>query len=126
MLLAWENEAHLAVAELGGRQVEVVTPSVSILAEPPVAVVDRNVDRKRTRPAAEAYLQFLYTSPAQEIAARHYYRPFDVSTLRAHARAFPNIPMVTVDAAFGGWAQAQRTHFADGGVFDQINVRTRQ
>ena len=126
VLLAWENEAHLAVDELGAGQVEIVTPSVSILAEPPVAVVDRNVDRKRTRPAAEAYLQFLYTGPAQEIAARHYYRPFDAATLRANAQRFPTIPLVTVDAAFGGWADAQRTHFADGGVFDQINARTRQ
>lgn len=126
VLLAWENEAHLAVDELGPGQVEMVTPSVSILAEPPVAVVDRNVDRKRTRAAAEAYLQFLYTRPAQEIAARHYYRPFDAATLAANAQRFPNIPLVTVDAGFGGWAQAQRTHFADGGVFDQINVRTRQ
>jgi sulfate transport system substrate-binding protein len=127
VLLAWENEAHLAVDELGAGHVEIVTPSVSILAEPPVAVVDRVVDRKHTRAAAEAYLQFLYTAPAQAIAARHYYRPFDATALAANAQRFPNIPLVKVDDMFGGWAAAQRTHFADGGVFDQINAgRTRE
>lgn len=126
VLLAWENEAHLAVEELGAGQVEIVTPSVSILAEPPVAVVDRVVDRKHTRAAAEAYLQFLYTAPAQAIAARHYYRPFDAATLAANAQRFPSIPLVKVDDVFGGWAAAQRTHFADGGIFDQINSRTRE
>jgi len=126
VLLAWENEAHLAVDELGAGQVEIVTPSVSILAEPPVAVVDHVVDHKNTRAAAEAYLQFLYAAPAQAIAARHYYRPFDAATLAANAQRFPNIPLVKVDDVFGGWASAQRTHFADGGVFDQINSRTRE
>jgi sulfate transport system substrate-binding protein len=106
--------------------VEIVTPSVSILAEPPVAVVDRVVDHKRTRAAAEAYLQFLYTAPVQAIAARHYYRPFDAATLAANAQRFPNIPLMKVDDVFGGWAAAQRTHFADGGSFDQINTRTRE
>ncbi len=125
-LLAWENEAHLAVEELGAGQVEIVTPSVSILAEPPVAVVDRNVDRKHTRAAAEAYLQFLYTAPAQQIAARHYYRPFDAATLAANTQRFPNIPLIKIDEVFGGWTDAQRTHFADGGSFDQINTRTRE
>ena len=126
VLLAWENEAHLAVDELGAGQVEIVTPSLSILAEPPVAVVDRVVDHKNTRAAAEAYLQFLYTTPAQQIAARHYYRPFDAPTLAANAQRFPNIPLIKIDEVFGGWATAQRTHFADGGIFDQINVRTRE
>jgi sulfate transport system substrate-binding protein len=126
VLLAWENEAHLAVDELGAGQVEIVTPSVSILAEPPVALVDRVVDHKHTRAAAEAYLQFLYTAPAQAIAARHYYRPFDAPTLAANAQRFPNIPLFKVDEVFGGWASAQRTHFADGGFFDQINTRTRE
>lgn len=127
VLLAWENEAHLAVDELGAGQMEIVTPSVSILAEPPVAAVDRVIDRKRTRAAAEAYLQFLYTTPAQEIAARHYFRPFDAATLAANAQRFPSIPLITVDAVFGGWAEAQRTHFADNGAFDQINEsRTRE
>lgn len=126
VLLAWENEAHLAVDELGAGQVEIVTPSVSILAEPPVAVVDRVVDHKHTRAAAEAYLQFLYTAPAQQIAARHYFRPFDAATLAANAQRFPQIPLITVDAVFGGWAQAQATHFADNGLFDQINTRTRE
>ena len=127
VLLAWENEAHLAVDELGAGQVEIVTPSVSILAEPPVAVVDRVVDHKQTRAAAEAYVQFLYTAPVQSIAARHYYRPFDAPTLAANAQRFPNIPLFKVDDVFGGWAAAQRTHFADGGGFDQINAsRTRE
>ncbi|MBS0385607.1 MAG: sulfate ABC transporter substrate-binding protein, partial [Proteobacteria bacterium] len=127
VLLAWENEAHLAVDELGSRQVEIVTPSMSILAEPPVAVVDRVVDHKHTRVAAEAYLQFLYTVPAQQIAARCYYRPSDAATLSANRQRFPDIPRVSIDAVFGGWAEAQRTHFSDGGVFDQINAgRTRE
>ncbi len=126
VLLAWENEAHLAADEIGADQVEIVTPSMSILAEPPVAAVDRNVDHKHTRAAAEAYLQFLYTAPAQEIAVRHYYRPLDASMLAANAARFANIPLVKMDQMFGGWAQAQRTHFADGGVFDQINIRTRE
>ncbi|MBI3438029.1 MAG: sulfate ABC transporter substrate-binding protein [Proteobacteria bacterium] len=126
VLLAWESEAHLAMDELGAGQVEIVTPSVSMLAEPPVAVVDRVVDHKRTRAAAEAYLQFLYTAPAQAIAARHYYRPFDTATLATNAPRFPNILLVTIDDVFGGWATAQRTHFADGGIFDQLNTRTRE
>jgi sulfate/thiosulfate transport system substrate-binding protein len=120
VLLAWENEAYLALKEHGADKFEIVYPSVSILAEPPVALVDRNVDRHGTRQVAEAYLQFLYTRQAQEIEARNFYRPRDPEVLRAFARQFPSIPLFTVDEVFGGWQKAQATHFADGGVFDQI------
>jgi sulfate/thiosulfate-binding protein len=120
VLLAWENEALLAVERLGPGKLEVVVPPRSILAEPPVAVVDRVVDRRGTRAVAEAYLQFLYSDAAQEIAARHHYRPVDP---RAAARAgvrFPALELVTVDALAGGWERAQARHFADGGLFDRI------
>jgi sulfate transport system substrate-binding protein len=120
VLLSWENEAFLAVNKLGKGQFEIVIPSVSILAEPPVAVVDSVVDRKGTRAAAEAYLKFLYTPEAQEIIARNYYRPRDASVAARHKGQFPDVPMLTIDKDFGGWARAQRTHFADGGEFDQI------
>ena len=117
VLLAWENEAMLAREEFGG-DFEIVTPPVSILAEPPVAVVDKVVDRHGTRAAAEAYLRNLYSPEAQAIAARHHYRPRDPDAL---ARAgFPSLRLFTVDQLFGGWRQAQATHFADGGIFDQI------
>ena len=120
VLLAWENEAHLALKEQGGDKLEIVYPSNSILAEPPVALVDKNADRHGTRKVAEAYLQFLYSKPAQEIEARDFYRPRDPSVLAEHASEFPQIPLYTIDAVFGGWKKAQATHFADGGVFDQI------
>ncbi len=123
VLITWENEAHLARAHLGVDEVEIVTPSVSILAEPPVAVVDANVDRAGTREIAEDYLRKLYEAPAQELAARHHFRPRNAEALARHAQKFPAIPLVTVDEAFGGWASAQRTHFAEGGVFDQITTR---
>jgi len=123
VLLAWENEAHLAVAELGPNEVDIVVPSVSILAEPTVAVVDKNVDRAGTRTIAENYLRLLYTDFAQELAAKHYYRPRNAAILARNAQTFPTIPLVTVDDTFGGWTNAQRTHFADGGVFDQITTR---
>jgi sulfate transport system substrate-binding protein len=119
VLLAWENEAHLAVRETGDR-IEIVSPSMSILAEPPVAVVDGVVDRKNTRPVAEAYLRFLYTPEGQEIAARHYYRPRDEAVAARHASRFAAIELFTIDEAFGGWENAQNTHFDDGGTFDQI------
>jgi len=119
VLLAWENEAHLALAELGPDEFEIVVPSLSILAEPPVAVVDQVADRHGTRAVAEAYLKFLYTPEAQEIIAKNYYRPRDQAALQRHAATFPTIPLVTI-ADFGGWAAAQQTFFADGGVFDQI------
>jgi sulfate/thiosulfate transport system substrate-binding protein len=120
VLLDWENEAHLALKEQGGDKFHIVYPSNSILAEPPVAVVDKNVDRHGTRKVAEAYLQFLYSRDAQEIEAKNFYRPRDKQILAAHAKDFPNIPLVTIDEVFGGWQKAQAAHFADGGVFDQI------
>lgn len=119
VLLTWENEAWLAVAEAPGR-VEMVMPSVSILAEPPVAVVDRVVDGRDSRALAEAYLRYLYTPTGQAIAARHHYRPRDPAVAAQYAAAFAPIPLFTIDEVFGGWVRAQATHFADGGVFDQI------
>jgi sulfate/thiosulfate transport system substrate-binding protein len=120
VLLAWENEAFLAIEELGKDEVEIVVPSASILAEPPVAVVDKNVDAKGTRRVAEAYLAYLYSPEGQEIAAKHFYRPTDAAVAAKYEINFPKIPMVTIDDTFGGWQQAQQKHFADGGVFDQI------
>jgi sulfate transport system substrate-binding protein len=120
VLLAWESEASLAVERLGKGQLEIVAPPTSILAEPPVALVDRNVDRHGTRAAAQAYLDFLYTPEGQELAAKHFYRPRDPAVAARHAARFPRIDLVTVDGAFGGWAKAQREHFGDGGVFDRI------
>jgi sulfate transport system substrate-binding protein len=118
--LTWENEAHLALKEYGGDKFQIVYPSNSILAEPSVALVDKNADRHGTRKVAEAYLQFLYSKDAQEIEARNFYRPRDPGILAAHAADFPKIPLFTIDDVFGGWQKAQATHFADGGVFDQI------
>jgi len=120
VLLSWENEAHLSLKEAGGDQYQIVYPSRSILAEPPVAVVDKIVDRKKTRAIAEAYLKFLYSPQAQEIEARNYYRPRNAQVLAKYRSQFPNIPLGTVDADFGGWDKAQATHFGNGGVFDQI------
>jgi len=119
VLLAWENEAYLAVGE-GKGQVDIVVPSLSILAEPPVAVVDKVVDKKGTRAAAEAYLQFLYSPEGQEIAARHHYRPRDAKIAAKYAGTFAQVKLFTIDEAFGGWQNAQKAHFADGGTFDQI------
>jgi sulfate/thiosulfate-binding protein len=120
VLLAWENEAFLAINELGKDKLEIVVPSISILAEPPVAVVDRNVDRKKTRALAEAYLQFLYTNEGQEIAARNYYRPRRENVAAKYASQFPKVALFTIDDVFGGWAKTQPLHFGNGGVFDQI------
>ena len=120
VLVCWENEAHLAIQEAGPGKFDIVYPPVSMLAEPPVAVLDVNVDRHGTRKVAEAYLNFLYSKPAQEIEAKDFYRPRDLQILAAHAADFPKIKMYTIDYAFGGWQKAQTTHFADGGVFDQI------
>jgi sulfate/thiosulfate transport system substrate-binding protein len=119
VLLSWENEAYLAVKEQPGKY-EIVYPSNSILAEPPVSLVDKNVDRHGTRQVAEAYLQFLYSKEGQEIEAKDFYRPRDPDVLAAHAAQFPKLPLYTIDEVFGGWTKAQATHFADGGVFDQI------
>lgn len=120
VLLAWENEAFLAVKELGPDKFEIVVPSLSILAEPPVAVVDRVVDKRGTRTAAQAYLEFLYTDVGQEIAAKNYYLPRLESIAAKYAGSFPKVNLFTIDEAFGGWQKAQKTHFADNGVFDQI------
>jgi sulfate transport system substrate-binding protein len=120
VLLAWENEAFLSINEFGKDKFEIVVPSLSILAEPPVAVVDKVVDRKGTRAAAEAYLKFLYTPEGQEIAAKHYYRPRDPATAKKHESTFPQVQLITVDDVFGGWRKAQATHFGDGGIFDKI------
>ena len=120
VLLAWENEAFLAINQLGPGKFQIIVPSQSILAEPPVAVVDENVDRKGTRAVAEAYLQYLYSPEGQEIAAKHYYRPRLASVAKKYAGQFPKLKLITVDQVFGGWQNAQKRFFADGGVFDQI------
>ncbi|VXC04520.1 sulfate transport protein (ABC superfamily, peri_bind) [Pseudomonas sp. 8Z] len=126
VLLAWENEAYLSLAEEGGDQLEIVTPSLSILAEPPVAVVDANVDRKGTREVAEAYLQHLYSEEGQRIAAKHFYRPRNEKVAAEFKDQFQDLKLVTIDKEFGGWKQAQPKFFADGGVFDQIFSKINQ
>ncbi|WP_042477412.1 sulfate ABC transporter substrate-binding protein [Bacillus ndiopicus] len=120
VLITWENEALLALKEMKKNEFEVVAPSISILAEPSVAVVDKNVDRKGTREAAEAYLQFLYTDIGQEIAAKNYYRPRAEEIAAKYNSQFPEIKLFTIDEKFGSWQEAQETHFSDGGVFDSI------
>ena len=120
VFISWENEALLAIKELGPDKFDLVYPSVSILAEPPVAVVDRNVDRKGTRAVAQAYLEFLYTPAAQDIIAQNYYRAIDKTVAAKYAKNFPALKLFTIDDVFGGWTKAQATHFSDGGVFDQI------
>ncbi|GAC1703388.1 MAG: sulfate ABC transporter substrate-binding protein [Candidatus Acidiferrum sp.] len=120
VLLAWENEAFLAVKELGPNKVEIVVPSQSILAEPPVSIVDKVVDKKGTRTVAQAYLEYLYTPEGQEIAAKNYYRPRLQAVAERHGATFPRLKLVTIDEVFGGWQKAQKIHFADGGIFDQI------
>jgi len=120
VLLAWENEAHLALKEFGADKFDIVYPPTSILAEPPVAVVDKVVDKRGTRKLAEAYLEHLYSPEGQEIAARNFYRPIDEKVAAKYAAQFPKIALFTIDDTFGGWAKAHKTHFADGGVFDQI------
>ena len=120
VLLAWENEGYLAQLEFGKDKFDIVYPPISILAEPPVSVVDKVVDKRGTRKIAEAYLQFLYTDAAQEAGAKNYYRATTTSVAKRHAGQFPAIQTFTVNDVFGGWQKAQKTHFADGGVFDQI------
>ena len=120
VLIAWENEAFLSINEFGKDKFEIVVPSTSILAEPPVAAVDKVVDKKGTRAAAESYLKFLYSPAAQEIAARNYYRPRDPEVAKRHESAFPDVKLFTIDEVFGGWAKAQPKHFGDGGIFDKI------
>ena len=120
VLLAWENEAFLALKEEGGENFEIVAPSLSILAEPPVSVVDQNVDKKGTRKVAEAYLNYLYSEEGQRIAAKHFYRPRNQAVAAEFAKQFPQLKLVTIDADFDGWKTAQPKFFNDGGIFDQI------
>ncbi|MGV3774078.1 MAG: sulfate ABC transporter substrate-binding protein [Verrucomicrobiales bacterium] len=120
VLISWENEALLTLKELGPGKFELVTPSLSILAEPTVSLVDKVVDRKKTRAAAQAYLEFLYTPEAQDIAGKHGYRPRSKEALAKYATHFPTVEMVTIDQFFGGWQKAQKTHFSEGGTFDEI------
>ena len=120
VLIAWEDEALLAARVEGKDKFDVVVPSISILAEPPVAVVDKVADKKGTRKAAEAYLKFLYTPQGQEIGAKNFYRPTDPAVAKKHESEFPKVKLVTIDDTFGGWQKAQKTHFADGGQFDQL------
>lgn len=120
VFISWENEAFLAIKELGAGKLEIVVPSLSILAEPSVAVVDKVVDKKGTREVAEAYLQYLYSDEGQEIAAKNFYRPTNAKIASKYANQFPPIKLFKIDEAFGGWKNAYKTHFADGGTFDQI------
>lgn len=122
VLITWENEAYLILKEYGTDRFEIVTPSISILAEPPVTVVDRIAGRRGTREVAEAYLRYLYSPEGQEIAAKHHYRPRDPAVFAKHTNNFARIELFTIDEVFGGWEQTQKIHFADGGVFDQIYV----
>ncbi|MBQ0959778.1 sulfate ABC transporter substrate-binding protein [Ideonella sp. 4Y11] len=123
VFISWENEAFLAVKELGPDKFEIIVPSLSILAEPPVTVVDKVVDKRGTREVAKAYLDYLYTPDGQRIAGENYYRPTDPKVAEKFAKQFPKINLFTIDEVFGGWAKAQKTHFADGGVFDTIYLR---
>ena len=123
VLLAWENEAYLSLKEFGADKFDIVYPPISILAEPPVAVVDKVVDKRGTREVAQAYLEYLYSPEGQDIAARNFYRPIDPTVAAKYAKNFPKLTLFTIDDTFGGWAKAQKTHFADGGVFDQIYTR---
>ena len=122
VFISWENEAHLLEKEFGSK-VDVVYPSLSILAEPAVTLVDRNADRKGTRAVAQAYLEYLYSEEAQDLAGKHYYRPISPQAQARYARQFPKLELFTIEQAFGGWARAQRDHFADGASFDQIYAR---
>ena len=123
VLIAWENEAMLAVNELGKDKFELIYPSLSILAEPPVAVIDKVVEKRGTRLTAQAYLDYLYSEEGQQIAARHYYRPTHPKVAAAYAKQFPKLKLVTIDDTFGGWQKAQKAHFADGATFDQIYLK---
>ncbi|MDO8462422.1 MAG: sulfate ABC transporter substrate-binding protein [Deltaproteobacteria bacterium] len=120
VLITWENEAILAIKERGKDKFEIVAPSISILAEPPVALIDKVVDKKKTRTVAQAYLQYLYSEEGQEIAAKHYYRPRLAKVTAKYADRFPKIKLFTINELFGGWSKAQKNHFSDGGLFDQI------
>jgi sulfate transport system substrate-binding protein len=123
VLLAWENEAHLAIKEFGADKFEIVYPPTSILAEPPVAVVDKVVDKRGSRKLAEAYLNFLYTPEGQAIIAKHDLRPRDAAVLQANAAKFPAIETFSVEELLGGWDAVQKQHFADGATYDQIAIK---
>jgi len=123
VLLAWENEAHLALKEFGADKFDIVYPPISILAEPPVAVVDKVVDKRGTRDVAKAYLEYLYSAEGQDIAGKNFYRPTDAKAAAKYAKQFPKLSLFTIDDTFGGWTKAQKTHFSDGGVFDQIYTK---
>ena len=123
VLLTWENEAHLALKEFGTEKFDIVYPPSSVYAEPPVAVVDKNVNKKGTRSVAQAYVEYLYSDEGQDIAGRNFYRPTDAKAAAKYAKQFPKINLFKIDDLFGGWSQAQKTHFADGGVFDQIYTK---
>ncbi|HLP97209.1 MAG TPA: sulfate ABC transporter substrate-binding protein [Sideroxyarcus sp.] len=123
VLITWENEAYLVKKEFGEDKFDVVFPSQSILAEPPVAVVDKNVDKHGTRAVAQAYLEYLYTPEGQEIAAKNFYRPTDAKVAKKYEKRFPKLKLITIDKVFGGWSKTQKEHFADGGIFDQIYTK---
>ncbi|CNH33996.1 sulfate transporter subunit [Yersinia enterocolitica] len=123
VLIAWENEALLAVNEVGKDQFDIITPSISILAEPTVSVVDKVVDKRGTREVADAYLKYLYSPEGQTIAAKNYYRPRNPAVAAKFAKEFPQLKLITIDDVFGGWTKAQQVHFATGGVFDEISKR---
>jgi sulfate transport system substrate-binding protein len=120
VFISWENEAFLAIKEFGADKFEIVVPSLSILAEPPVTLVDKVVDKRGTRAVAQAYLEYLYSTEGQELAGKHFYRPRLEAAARKYEKQFPKVNLFTIDEVFGGWQKAQKTHFADGGVFDQI------
>ncbi len=126
VLITWENEALLSTKESGGDKVEMVVPSISILAEPPVTVVDKYVDKHGTRAVAQAYLEYLYTPEGQEIAAKHHYRPRNPDVKAKFASDFPEIELFTIGDVFGGWTKAQKTHFDDGGSFDSIYAESQK
>jgi sulfate/thiosulfate-binding protein len=123
VLLTWENEAHLALKEFGAEKFDIVYPPFSIYAEPPVAVVDKVVDKKGTRDVAKAYLDYLYSAEGQDIAGKNFYRPTDAKAAAKYSKQFPKLNLIKIDDVFGGWTKAQKTHFADGGVFDQIYTK---
>jgi sulfate transport system substrate-binding protein len=121
VFISWENEAYLAIKEYGKDKFEIVNPSLSILAEPPVSVVDKSARKKGNEAVAKAYLEYLYSDAGQEIAARNFYRPRNEAIAQKYASQFPKLHLITIDQAFGGWAKAQKIHFGEGGSFDQIS-----
>lgn len=123
VFISWENEAFFALKEFGNDKFEIIIPSLSILAEPPVTIVDRVVNRKGTQAVAKAYLEYLYSEEGQDIAGRNFYRPTDPKVAAKYAAIFPKLELFTIDEAFGGWAKASKTHFSDGGIFDQIYLK---